>query len=912
MSRPQVGVFTYSHEVTFNNWKITDLTDPSAITDYCDGVEGVECDNQRGDASTGLCMGVPLADICEDPVGATQVDTTDLANFDYVEDPLVTDGPCEWVLDATGNIRQISNADAVNSNLVQGCSANVKNLTVVDFLMQVDFDNDDNDVAGLNFGWRSIEDYFRMHKHNDGWPNPSADLLPGPIMKVLRKMPDVPCDIFDPDYTNTCYQTLAFIAQNGAFHAGLPVGAVAPSEYSRVYIPFSQADIKRVVLMVKGNQLRAMYEDLDVGKVVANFVFDMSPYNYTGGGIGLFTAAHQATFSNFFIADLTGPNAVTEFCNGGLCDSRTGLCLTSPTQQPTSRSGSVVAPDVCPGPVGGNRFEVDVTDINSFTLIDQFPITEPCQWTANATGLSQGPSNAWGNDPGDNTLMGCIALVAGATYTDFIAEFTSTHLDDDSFGFVFGYDSKGTDAHWMAMAINDHWPRPAADGVEGPFIKIKKTNGKPWLPNMDFSNNCYDTLSYTDMQGRYVVDGESPVDLPGEYLRKYPYGIDMKWPETTMTLIVKDGTARVMFRVADMDLKTPVNNIRQGHDYTTAMSYDLGADYVGGGLGIFVYAHQLTVSKFTITDLSDASNLPTAYCDGSSDSCDTTKGLCVATPPVADVCMDPVGGVNVDTTDISQFQIIDDPFLGGACEWYVRDVGTGRGAQLLQSSNANRAGTDYTYLGCTALLRGYDAANFLFQFDADNFDNDGVGMIFGYRSEKDHWKIVKVNDNGPSPAADSVQGPNMKIMRRRGFYSCGSDPMDYSNDCYETIAFIDGNGVFHQGMDNSTVAPWEYSRTYVQYTIGNGVQGQHTRMALMVRDQQLRVMFQPDGLPKKTIGLFAFDLSPYNFNGGRVGVFTWAHQVQFWSIKYAPLDGTVTEFCSEGGVCNVQTGLCDL
>jgi len=95
-------------------------------------------------------------------------------------------------------------ADAVNSNLVQGCNANVKGLNFVDFVMQVDFDNDDNDVAGLNFGWKSHEDYFRMHKHNDGWPNPSADLLPGPIMKVLRKMPDVPCDIFDPDYTNTC------------------------------------------------------------------------------------------------------------------------------------------------------------------------------------------------------------------------------------------------------------------------------------------------------------------------------------------------------------------------------------------------------------------------------------------------------------------------------------------------------------------------------------------------------------------------------------------------------------------------------------------------------------------------------------------------------------------------------------
>ena len=59
----QVGVFTYAHQATFSNWKITDLTDPTQITDYCDGHPELTCDNQRGDASTGLCMGVPAADV---------------------------------------------------------------------------------------------------------------------------------------------------------------------------------------------------------------------------------------------------------------------------------------------------------------------------------------------------------------------------------------------------------------------------------------------------------------------------------------------------------------------------------------------------------------------------------------------------------------------------------------------------------------------------------------------------------------------------------------------------------------------------------------------------------------------------------------------------------------------------------
>ena len=56
-----VGVFTYGLQTTFTEMKITDLSDPSATTDYCDGV--ATCDNQRGDASTGLCMGVPAADV---------------------------------------------------------------------------------------------------------------------------------------------------------------------------------------------------------------------------------------------------------------------------------------------------------------------------------------------------------------------------------------------------------------------------------------------------------------------------------------------------------------------------------------------------------------------------------------------------------------------------------------------------------------------------------------------------------------------------------------------------------------------------------------------------------------------------------------------------------------------------------
>lgn len=107
---------------------------------------------------------------------------------------------------------------------------------------------------------------------------------------------------------------------------------------------------------------------------------------------------------------------------------------------------------------------------------------------------------------------------------------------------MFGYDAKGVvPEHYMAMASNAKWPDPAMDGVRGesllrfvrrqqlttgPFSKIKKTNGKPCVAgpmNATADNMCYDTLSFSDYQGRFVVDGLDTFDLPGEYTRRYPY-----------------------------------------------------------------------------------------------------------------------------------------------------------------------------------------------------------------------------------------------------------------------------------------------------------------------------------------------------------------------------------------------------
>ena len=42
---------------------------------------------------------------------------------------------------------------------------------------------------------------------------------------------------------------------------------------------------------------------------------------------GLFVAGHQAGFSNLQVGELSGANAITDFCaNGGTCDTTLGLC----------------------------------------------------------------------------------------------------------------------------------------------------------------------------------------------------------------------------------------------------------------------------------------------------------------------------------------------------------------------------------------------------------------------------------------------------------------------------------------------------------------------------------------------------------------------------------------------------------
>jgi hypothetical protein len=319
---------------------------------------------------------------------------------------------------------------------------------------------------------------------------------------------------------------------------------------------------------------------------------------------------------------------------------------------------------VCEGPVGGDTHESTLTSGGAgdgvriishpeFDFIDDSPITSgPCSWFVTPAGgtlpgLHQGPTtaavagvnpvpgaNAWGNAPGDNTLMGCNAIYKNREYTDFIMEVDVASFDNDGVGFNFGVrgtmcGAPGTNcqgsSRYTAIMINDRWPSPAADGVGGPHFKIKMQNGRDCLGSMTAANNCFDTLAYLNNDGHFAsnapASGMAGTDrvraqLPAPYAATYqPYPRSVK-----MVLIVKDREARAYWR----DPTTGVAN---------AVKAQLPTSYTGGKVGFFTYAHTGRFTNLKITDIgSTASSSPTGYCDGTA-TCMTGLGLCGARPP---------------------------------------------------------------------------------------------------------------------------------------------------------------------------------------------------------------------------------------------------------------------------------------
>ena len=571
-------------------------------------------------------------------------------------------------------------------------------------------------------------------------------------------------------------------------------------------------------------------------------------------------------------------------------------------------------------------------------------------------------SNAWGNYPGDNTLTGCNLLYNTSSYTNFILEAKMYHSDNDGVGLVFGW--KGLLDHYQAAMINDIWPSPPADGISGPHMKLKRRRkacsasmSGPYVDGSTTGEDCYETLSYINNAGASTSMAEDleRVDVNAYYHDSYAdypnYGTATETSHS-IYLIVKDNTVR--FGRWDSDLSKWV------------MVWADVPDYAGGKVGIFTYAHQPTVWDVKITDL-DATPNP-VMCNGGGDcelgvcTCydgfdydNELTGTCASqhllTPtsvptPVptpltwsptltrnvgaADVCLGNDGTSTLLDFDsaITGWTEVDDTPLSGTCSWTAYDSDTVLGWRgididgadgistyaVYQSSNSwgNHPG-DNTLTGCNLLYDGVTYTNFILEAKMYHSDNDGVGFVFGWNDLLDHYQAAMINDQWPSPPADGISGPHMKIKRRRKACEpqCSTPYIDGNTedeDCYETLAYLNNGGPSEDMQGNMEGAVSNYHATeYIAYPNYGVPSETAASLYLIVKNNEVR-MTRWEATEQKWVSAWA--ALPSAYAGGKIGLFTYAHQPTIWDVKITDLDATPNpEMCNGIGTCYL--GTCD-
>ena len=281
-------------------------TDPSTRWEYCDQI-ALCTDPPPSPPSPPAPPPPPHAPYgpsmayCSEPEnGDTKVvDTADQSAFDTIDDAPISEA-CVWTY-ALG-IGQTSNAwgNSPGDNTLTGCNALYKGREFKDFIMETDMVGFDNDGVGFNFGWKGDpvaatagSQRYIAAMINDQWPNPPADGVGGPHMKIKR-MNGKPCTE-QLMGTNNCFDTLAFLNGNGhhqvnptafaasgnAASAGVHVSL--PSPYASTYraYPMEGEHIK-LTLIVKDLEARMFWTHSD-GTVVG--VSAQLPSSYTGGKV---------------------------------------------------------------------------------------------------------------------------------------------------------------------------------------------------------------------------------------------------------------------------------------------------------------------------------------------------------------------------------------------------------------------------------------------------------------------------------------------------------------------------------------------------------------------------------------------------------------------------------------------------
>ena len=148
--------------------------------------------------------------------------------------------------------------------------------------------------------------------------------------------------------------------------------------------------------------------------------------------------------------------------------------------------------------------------------------------------------------------MGCLAIIKGSNYNEFVMSVDILARDNDGIGIVFGYSASTT--RYQVHMINDRWPEPAADDVPGAHMKLKVRNSQNCAAEQDSSNVCFDTLAYVASDELrkdphvYPENKLASMDyIPEPYSPTYhAYGDTL-----TLTLLVKDKQARAFFTAKD-------------------------------------------------------------------------------------------------------------------------------------------------------------------------------------------------------------------------------------------------------------------------------------------------------------------------------------------------------------------------
>eukprot|EP01043_Picozoa_sp_COSAG02_P006470 COSAG02_NODE_184_length_30545_cov_128.634402_15_plen_909_part_00 len=252
----------------------------------------------------------------------------------------------------------------------------------------------------------------------------------------------------------------------------------------------------------------------------------------------------------------------------------------APPPPPSVQAGNAEY-NFCFGDYSSSSFTETFDSADRWTQVDDEFLTEPGNWVV-TDGVATEISDAYGNNPGDDAIMGTYLMMDGI-YDQFILEVEVVNNDNDGVGFLFGY--QDVIDHFTATEINDVWPSPAADGYSGPAMKIRRRDGE----SMTTLNRLTTPFSLLDSE-----DGDD-----GLSVNKRGYTPYLVAPAVQkMALKVECCDSRAHYIVT-------FQSTRGGSAPESVTGYT--DEYRPGQIGLFVYSHTCMFDNLRITPLGPGS-----------------------------------------------------------------------------------------------------------------------------------------------------------------------------------------------------------------------------------------------------------------------------------------------------------------